>query len=279
MTRTTSRKPIETGTVMVDGVETFFRRLPGAGPPAVLVHGVPTHSEDWMPVLERMRGPAVALDLPGFGRSARPPAGTFDHSMWGYGHFVERFLDEMEIDEYALAVHDWGVVALLAAQRHPERVRRLLLMNSVPFFPGYRWHRTARIWRTPGLGELSTRIWTRRLVDLGLRESRGDWSRHDPQFVDLVWDHADPATFRAILALYRSASPSALAVAGERLGEISAPALVVWSQRDRYLPARFGPGWKERFPNAELVELPEAGHWPWRDAPEIIERLVAFLER
>lgn len=278
MTPTKSRTPIETGTVNVDGVETFFRRRAGDGPPAVLVHGVPTHSEDWMPVLEAMRGPAVALDLPGFGRSERPARGSFDHSMYGYGHFVERFLEEMDISDHALAVHDWGVAGLFSAQRHPERVRRLLVMNSVPFFAGYRWHRTAKIWRTPVLGELSNRIWTRRLLDLGMRESRGDWSRHDPAFIDMIWDHVDPDMFRAILDLYRSAPPSALAVAGERLGEITAPVLIVWSQRDRYLPARFGAEWAARFPNSELIELPRAGHWPWRDEPELIPRLVDFLE-
>ena len=49
-----------------------------------------------------------------------------------------------------LVVHDWGVVGLLWAMRHPERVERLVVMNAVPFLPGYRWHRTARIWRTRG---------------------------------------------------------------------------------------------------------------------------------
>jgi len=48
--------------------------------------------------------------------------------------------------------------------------------------------------------------------------------------------------------------------------------------RDRYLPARFGREWADRFPDSELLELPESGHWPWRDEPEVIGRLVEFLE-
>ena len=150
-------------------------------------------------------------------------------------------------------------------------------MNAVVLLPGYRWHRTARVWRTRGLGELSNRIWSRRLLDLGLRESRGDWSRHDPAFVDMVWEHLDHGTFDAILRLYRSADPDRLAAAGERLGAIRAPALVVWGGRDRYLPARFGPAYAERLPNSELLELPEAGHWPWIDAPEVVDRVIRFL--
>lgn len=270
---------IETGTVIVDGVATFFRRLPGEGPPVVFVHGVPTHSEDWMPILERMRGPAIALDLPGFGRSDRPAPESFDYSMHGYARFVTRFLRRMAIGEYSLAVHDWGPVALIAAQEEPGSVRRMMILNAVPLLPGYRWHRVARIWRTPVLGELSNRIWSRRAVDWSLRESRGDWSRHDPAFVDLIWDHLDQGTLRAILRLYRSAPEPELAAAGRRLDSITAPTLVVWGLKDRYLPPEFGRAWAERLPNAELEELPESGHWPWRDEPGVIDRLVGFLDR
>jgi pimeloyl-ACP methyl ester carboxylesterase len=269
---------IETGTVMVDGVSTFFRRLPGEGPPVVFVHGVPVHSEDWMPFLDRMSGPAIALDLPGFGRSDHPGPAQFDYSMNGLAGFVTRFLQRMAVEDYSLVVHDWGGLALIAAQEDPERVRRLVVSNCVPLLPGYRWHRTARIWRTRGLGELSTRLWTRRLADLALRESRGDWSRHDPAFVDMIWDHLDRGTFEAILTLYRSAPPERLEAAGKRLGEIEAPALVVWALKDRYIAPRFGREYAARLPNAELYELPEAGHWPWIDAPEVVGRVVDFLE-
>jgi pimeloyl-ACP methyl ester carboxylesterase len=62
------------------------------------------------------------------------------------------------------------------------------------------------------------------------------------------------------------------------LAEIDAPALVVWALRDRYLPARFGRAYADRLPNTELLELPQAGHWAWIDAPEVVERVVGFLE-
>jgi pimeloyl-ACP methyl ester carboxylesterase len=268
---------IETGTVMVDGVSTFFRRVSGDGPPAVFVHGNPSHSEDWQPFLERMTGPALAFDLPGWGRSARPSPSEFDYSMDGLAKFTTRFLQRMAVEDHSLIVHDWGSLALIGAQEEPERIRSLVIMNAVVLLPGYRWHRTARVWRTRGLGELSNRIWSRRLLDWGLRESRGDWSRHDPAFVDTIWDHLDRATLDAILRLYRSAPPDRLAAAGERLGAIRAPALVIWGDRDRYIPARFGAAYAARLPNSELVELPRAGHWPWIDAPETVERVIRFL--
>ncbi len=266
-------------TVAIDGIPTFFRRVPGEGPPVVMVHGVPTHSEDWLPFLERMRGPAIAVDLPGFGRSARPPADRFDYSMHGYADFFERFLEVMGLDRYSLALHDWGGgVGLIVAQRDPARLRRLFVTNVVPLLPGYRWHRTARAWRTRGLGEIVNSLWRRPLVDLALRESRGDWSRHSPEFVDLTWDHLDRGTLAAILRLYRSAPEAELERAGRDLGLLESPALVVWGLKDRYLPPRFGRDLADVLPRAELIELAEAGHWPWLDQPAMIEPAVAFLE-
>jgi pimeloyl-ACP methyl ester carboxylesterase len=52
---------------------------------------------------------------------------------------------------------------------------------------------------------------------------------------------------------------------------------VVWGGRDRYLPARFGAAYADRLPNAELLEAPDAGHWPWLDQPELIGRMIRFL--
>jgi pimeloyl-ACP methyl ester carboxylesterase len=268
---------IETGTVMVDGVSTFFRRVPGEGPPVVFVHGNPTHSEDWQPFLDRLKGPGLSFDLPGWGRSARPSPSEFDYSMEGLGGFVRRFLQRLAVEDHALVVHDWGSVGLIPAQDDPDRITRLVIVNAVPLLPGYRWHRTARVWRTRGLGELSNRLWSRRFLDHGLRESRGDWSRHTPEFVDLIWDHLDRQTLAAVLRLYRSADPNRLAAAGDRLGSIHAPTLVVWGGRDRYLPPQFGPAYAARLPNSELYELPRAGHWPWIEAPEVVDRVIRFL--
>lgn len=272
------RDRIETGSVVVDGVPVFFRRIPGEGPPVVLVHGVPDHSERWQPFLERMRGPALAFDLPGFGRSGRPDPERFDFSARGQGEFAGQVLEALGVTDHILCVHDWGAVGLIPAQREPSRIKRLCVINAVPLLPGYRWHRTARGWRTPVLGELSTRMFTKRTLALGLRESRGDWSAPPPEFVEMIWEHLDRASFDAILRLYRSAPSDELARLGERLGSIEAPALVAWSTRDRYLPLRFGRAYADALPGAELLELPGLGHWPWLEDPSLVGRIAGFLE-
>jgi pimeloyl-ACP methyl ester carboxylesterase len=83
---------IEEGRIRVDGVGVFYRRVAGEGTPTVYCHGNPTHSEDWLPFLER-GGPAVAIDMPGWGRSDRPDPARFDYSMYGLSVFLEKCLD------------------------------------------------------------------------------------------------------------------------------------------------------------------------------------------
>src|SRR5437870_3973343 len=106
----------------VDGTRIFCREVAGDGPPAVFVHGNPTHSADWIPYLERIEGPAIAFDLPGFGRSDRPDPAAFDHSVGAYGDLIAELLGQLAPEGYRLVVHDWGAVGLVAAQRDPEKV-------------------------------------------------------------------------------------------------------------------------------------------------------------
>lgn len=269
---------ISEGYIDAGGVSTFVRRRRGEGTPTVFLHGVPTNSADWLPFMERLRGPAVAPDLPCFGRSGRPSGGEFDPTMHGYGEWVGRFVEAEGIDRYRLVVHDWGVVGLLAAMREPERVERLVVMNAVPLLPGYRWHWVARLWRRRAVGEFLNATSTESTTRMLIRQARPGFKPAPDGFIEAFWPHWDRGTKRAVLRLYRSADPDVLAAAGLRLGEIRCPALVVWGQNDAYLPSRFGRAFADRLPNSELVELEPAGHWPWLEQPSLLQRVAAFLE-
>ncbi|HWJ50473.1 MAG TPA: alpha/beta hydrolase [Solirubrobacteraceae bacterium] len=262
----------------LDGLPMFWRSAPapagseGAALPLYL-HGVPSNSDEWVQLLARSGG--LAPDLPGFGRSGKP--GYLSYTIAEFDTFIERFLDMVGVERVRLVVHDWGAVGLAFAQRLPERVERLVVINAVPFLPGYRWHRTARIWRTPVLGELSMGFTFRRTLRLLSRESNVTPGPMPDAWLDSVMDHFDEGTQRAILRLYRSSPPEVLEAAGEQLGALSMPALVAWGVKDPYIPARFAAEYAHALPHAELIELPDAGHWPWIDRPDLIDRLVEFL--
>ncbi len=262
----------------LDGLPVFWRSAPAPAAardaaPVLYLHGVPNNSDDWLPFLELTGG--LAPDLPGFGRSGKP--GSLRYTIAEYEGFLERFLEQAELERVSLVAHDWGVVGLAFAQRHPERIERLVLINAVPLLPGYRWHRVARIWRTPVLGELAMGATGRRILRRASEDVNATPGPMSEAWLDSVLDHFDQGTQRAILRLYRGASPDVLAAAGARLGDLQMPALVVWGMRDRYLPERFGRAYADRLANSQLIELADAGHVPWLDRPDVIDRVASFL--
>jgi len=237
------------------------------------LHGVPTNSDDWVPFLQR--GGGIAPDLPGFGRSGKP--GNLTYTIAEFDRFLERFLEHLGLGRVSLIMHDCGAVGLVFAQRRPELIERLVVINAVTFLPGYSWHRTAKIWRTPLLGELSMGITSRRVLRLLSRESNATPGPMSDAWLDSVLDHFDHGTQRAILRLYRSSPANVLQAAGANLERLQMPALVAWGLKDPYLPARFGRDYAQALANAQLLELADAGHWPWIDRPDLIERVLAFV--
>jgi pimeloyl-ACP methyl ester carboxylesterase len=258
----------------VDGLQTrwFEAPVPAGAAPVLYVHGVPNHGGMWQPFLERSGG--LAPDLPGFGDSDKPNG--FDYSIDGYREWLTAFVAHRGLDRFSVVVHDWGGVGLALAQAMPERIERLVIIDSVPFLPGYRWHWLARLWRRPVIGEMTMGFTFRRtgkfLVDRGQRKPYSDaaW--------DEVYKHFDHGTQRAILRLYRSAPPDVLARAGANLGALTAPALVVWGAEDIYLPTHFAEDYAAALGGDATVRLVDgAGHWVWDDEPGLIDEVAGFL--
>jgi pimeloyl-ACP methyl ester carboxylesterase len=248
----------------IAGLEVAWREAPSrTTAPVLYLHGVPTDGDDWLPFLERTGG--YAPDLPGFGRSGKPP--DFDYSIGGYARFLGEYVEALGLDRLSLVVHDWGAVGLALAQERPERIDRLVVINAVPLLPGYRWHRVARIWRTPLAGELAMGF----TFEWGLR-------RGGVPDAGRVYQRFDHGTQRAILKLYRSAPPARLAAAGERLGEVRGPALVLWGEPEPFIPTKFAHAYAERLGGDARVEVVDcAGHWPWVGRPDVVDTVARFL--
>jgi pimeloyl-ACP methyl ester carboxylesterase len=257
----------------IAGTGTSWREAPRRAP-IVYLHGVPDSGSEWLPFLERTGG--YAPDLPGFGRSDKPA--HFDYSIAGYAAWLRAYVDRLGLERFSLVMHDWGAVGLALAQAVPERIERLVAIDVVPFLPGYRWHRVARIWRAPLGGELFMGFSFRWNMRLASREWLAAEGPAPDELVDDVWRHWDHGTQRAILKLYRSAPPATLAAAGERLGRIDAPALVLHGADDPYIPPSFAHQLGDALGGDARVEVVEgARHWPWHDRPQLVDDVARFL--
>lgn len=243
----------------------FWRSAPGDEPPVLYLHGVPTSSDIWLPLLQLSGG--IAPDLFGFGRSSK--RGDLDFSLDGLASFVDAFLDLVGVERVRLVGHDWGAaIGLRWALRDPDRVERLVIVDGVPLLPGFRWHRLARGWRLPGVGELIVGS----LPRWGFRRAL------PRPIADAAYKHFDQGTQRAVLRLYRSTSPAALAQAGAQLDQLSAPALVVWGDDDPYVPSHAAEAYAGALGgNTDVIHVAAAGHWPWYDRADVVERIATFL--
>jgi pimeloyl-ACP methyl ester carboxylesterase len=265
----------ETRHIAVEGVRSPVL-TGGAGAPGeavVFVHGNPDAGSDWLPLMEPVAefATVVAPDMPGFGDADKPE--NWDYTVKGYAAHLAGLLDQLGVERAHLVAHDFGGPwALQWAADHPEKVGSVTVINTGVFI-GLRWHRLARIWRTPIAGELfmwATTPWVARFV-----------VRHDnpglpKEWVDKIVAHARPeGTKRAVLRLYRATSrDESESTLAEPMRALDPDTLVVWGDADVYLPAVQAERQREVFPRAQIEMLPGVGHWAWLEQPDRVAGLV-----
>jgi len=129
------KPPTRFRTVTVDGLSLFYREAgPPDAPSVLLLHGFPSSSRMWQPLIDRLanRYRLVAPDYPGFGHSDAPPADSFEYTFDHIAEIVEKFTDEAGLQRYSLVVQDYGgPVGMRLAVRRPERVASVVVQNAV----------------------------------------------------------------------------------------------------------------------------------------------------
>jgi pimeloyl-ACP methyl ester carboxylesterase len=221
-----------------------------------------------MPLMTRVAGFArvVAPDLPGFGAADERP--DRDYTVYSYARFLDGVIRQLGIERVHLVAHDFGgPFAAAWAADHPGNVASVTFVNTGVLI-GYRWHRMARVWRTPVLGELSMRaLRPQMMAGVLARENPGLPKR----WVNTIVGHLMPTkTRRAVLRLYRSTRAADSDQLAARLRQHDHDALVVFGDADAYIPAEQAYRQLEVFPRAQIRILPGVGHWCWLEATDAV---------
>ena len=257
--------------VEAGGVATHVAEA-GAGPDVVLLHGNPDTHTVWEPVVERLARShhCIAPDLPGFGGSKAPA--DFDCSLANQGAWVAAVLDSLGLPRVHLVVHDvGGPYGLAFTSEHPDRVRSLSIFNT-NFFPDYRWHFWARVWRTRVLGELSMAIANRPLF---IRELKRGSPRMTTEYASRAYDEFGRDAKRMVLRWYRAMDPEVHAGWDQKLLAVTAqmPKQVLWGDRDPFIP----PATADRYGADSVQHFPDYGHWVMIEDPEVSAASIATL--
>jgi pimeloyl-ACP methyl ester carboxylesterase len=269
-------------TVKVGGDTVSYVEL-GEGEPVLAIHGL---GGNWTVWLENMtalaqRHRVIAVDLPGFGRSAPAGDGIAIH---GYSRLLLGLLDELALEQTVLIGNSLGGwIAADLALRAPGRVRALVLVDAGGVVPtaGERRKALAIMGGAARLARYAPRFRSavasrRRLRSLALRYT---FARPEELAADLVYvalpPEPDPGFQAALYAAKRSWSEAWC----DRLAEIASPTLIVWGECDALLPLRHAREYARRIVGSRLAVIPDAGHLPMLERPERFNDVVLeFLE-
>ena len=260
-------------TIQLDDQPVVFLRAGHDDVPVLYLHGVPTSADDWLPFLRE--GGGIAVDLPGFGRTGK--RGDGDFTVEGWARWLPRFLDAIGVDRVRLCAHDWGAAGLLWAARDQGRVERVVVVNGAPLVGGLPLPRHARALAMPLVVEIGVGLATPSVMRRRLRKGLAEGAEPPRSWFDDIAARFDQGTQRAVLRLYRAATPEAREAVGLELRSLDVPALVVHGGRDPWTEPRTAQAYAAVLPQSELVELPGAGHWPWLEEPGLVGRVLAFL--
>lgn len=262
--------------VDVDGLRIHYRNA-GQGLPVVLLHGWPTSSFLWrnvMPAIAQHRR-AIAIDLPGFGRSDKPLDASYSFRF--HARVLDGVFAALDIERLGLAVHDLGgPIGLYWACHNPDRIERLALLNTI-VYPEMSWAVVAFVASTklPLIRNLMTSGWGLRMA---LRLGVGDRSRLRADALEQIstpFERRDDR--RALAKAGHGLSPKGFVEIADTLPQLTCPVRVVYGARDRILPdvAKTMRRVTDDLPQTELTELPDCGHFLQEDRPDEVGRLLA----
>jgi haloalkane dehalogenase len=259
----------------------------GQGEPLLMVHGNPTWSFAWRNLIKDLARDyrVLAVDHIGCGLSDKPP--TYAYRLQTHIENLTRFITHLDLQQITLIAHDWGgAIGMGAAARLPERFARLVLCNTAAF-------RSTRIpWRIavcriPVLGPLGVRglnLFARAALRMAVEKPE----RLTPAIRAGYLAPYDSWLHRVAVQRFvediplRPEHPSyaALVAVEEGLARfVETPQLLIWGERDWCFTPHFLAELERRWPRAETLRIPDAGHYVFEDAWErMVPRIRQFLK-
>jgi len=261
----------------------------GSGEPIVMLHGDPTWGylyRDFIPPLAR-HGRCIVPDHMGMGKSDTPQDRSRYHLRQHIAN-LEALLLSLDLRDITLVLHDWGgPVGLGFATRHPERIKRLVLMNTwaSAAWPDDFMPRLTRLIRSergeafvlrkngyldPAL--TSATYYPERLTETVMAAYRAPFPTPESRLALLYWSRDIPAHPTDASYAEMRRIEQGLPLLAEK------PVLVLWGLRDPIFPLAVLRGWQTHFPHATVREIEDASHFLQEDAPErIVNAIEMFL--
>lgn len=265
----------------------------GAGSPVVMVHGNPSWSFYYRNLVLALRGRyrCIVPDHIGCGFSDKPGDDRYDYTLSRRVDDLEQLLEHLGVTEnITLVVHDWGgMIGMAYAVRHPERIKRLVILNTGAFhLPATKpFPLGLRICRDTILGTLLVRglnAFSAGASYIGCK--RNPMNAELRALYQLPYDSWQNriATLRFVQDIPLAPGDKGydlVSTVSDGIGQFgNLPILICWGELDFVFDRHFLAEWQKRFPAAELHRFPDCGHYILEDAKDEVVPLISdFLDR
>ena len=255
----------------------------GSGETILFVHGTPSWSFDFRNVIKDLKEDyhCVAIDHMGFGLSDKPR--EYDYSTQNHSSTLENFVLKNQLNDITLVVHDFGgPIGLNFAIRHPERIKRLVILNS------WLWSsendpefiKMSRILKSPLLPFLYRYLnFSPRYI---LPKSFGEHKLSRTLLKQYTKPFGNKYERNGTLAFARSLvhDQDWFEELWKQTNEISnIPTLFIWGMKDPIIQPRYLEKFQTGFPRSTTKELPQSGHFPQEEQPGEVARAIRnFIE-
>jgi cis-3-alkyl-4-acyloxetan-2-one decarboxylase len=264
----------------------------GSGEPLVMLHGNPTWSFYYRNLILGLRDHyrTIVPDHIGCGLSDKPDDAGYEYSLRRRVADLEALLEHLALREnLTLVLHDWGgMIGMAFAHRHPERIKRLVVLNTAAFpLPSAKRLPWSLWWcRTPIIGPLLVRglnAFSRGAVRYCVCEPMATAVREGYLAPYDSWQNRI-AVLRFVQDIPLSPGDRGFDLIHEVADGLhrfaALPMLICWGERDFVFDHHFLDEWRRRFPAAEVHRFAEAGHYVLEDAGnEILPLIRDFLRR
>lgn len=277
-------------TLQVEGLDIFYREAgPSDAPVLLLLHGFPSSSRMYEPLLHRLadRWRLVAPDYPGFGHSGAPAPSDFAYTFDHLAEVMGGFVDALDISRYTLYLQDYGgPVGLRMAMARPGHLEALIVQNAVAHDSGLGppWQTRRAFWADRAAHESALRENFLSLAATRARHVGTDpaTDRYDP---DLWTDEyaflttPGQAEIQTELFYDYRTNVAAYPVWQQWLREHHPRTLVLWGLHDASFQTQEAENYRADIPDAR-VHLLDGGHFVLDTcAEQAAEHIRAFLGR
>lgn len=258
----------------VDGLSLHYL-VEGRGPAIVLVHGLGGFAESWRHNVDALadRATVYALDLPGYGRSAKPRT---RYNLTFFARALHGFIETLGLPQVSLVGHSLGgAVAVTYALTHPGRVERLALLGSViPGF-GYQMSWAYRLVSLLGVGEALSLLGCASVYKAAVARCFHVADAAEVDFlVDCHYDErAGVAARAAYLATLRHIRPDFVDHAENyrrAIATLEQPVLLVHGRQDPVVPAAHCASVADGMARGRTRWIEACGHFPHIEQPDVV---------